>query len=208
MDVENIAETDDGETVEWLMEQASILNAQIGVTMIIYEEEQFFNRFLIVSESGIEAQYDKKHLFTLAKENEHFTAGTERVVYRYKGWNILLQICYDLRFPVFSRNKTIEEKKEYDLVVYLANWPNKRANAWKTLLQARAIENQSFCIGVNRVGDDGNQISYQGDSMIVDPWGNILLQASENKELVKNLTLKRAVLEDIEESFPVFKDAD
>ncbi len=208
MNIADLSESIDGNSVNWLRTQAKKMNTQIGATLIINEEGSHYNRFVIVSEDGIQASYDKRHLFRMAKENDYFTAGNERVVYSIKGWNILLQVCYDLRFPVFSRNKTIEGKKEYDLVVYLANWPEKRSYVWKNLLQARAIENQVYCIGVNRVGEDGNNISYTGDSMMVNPWGNIDLQMAENKESVKILTLDKSVLKDIERSFPAFKDAD
>ena len=120
----------------------------------------------------------------------------------------MLQVCYDLRFPVFSRNKTFGEGKEYDLVIYLANWPEKRNFVWKTLLLARAMENQAYCIGVNRIGVDGNNISYSGDSALIDPWGNSLCQFSQNQEMVKILTLSHQALRDISERFPAFKDAD
>lgn len=208
MNTTELAETENGATVEWMMNWAAKLDCQVGGTLIIEENKKFYNRFLIVSKSGVEARYDKRHLFRMANENDHFSTGTEKVVYQLKGWSILLQICYDLRFPVFSRNKTIGDKKEYDLVIYPANWPEKRAPIWTTLLQARAIENQVYAIGVNRVGEDGNGISYSGDSMCVDPWGNTDYQFAKSKEAVKILTLKRQVLNDIERQFPAFKDAD
>ena len=120
----------------------------------------------------------------------------------------MLQICYDLRFPVFSRNKMVDGKKDYDLCLYVANWPEKRVYAWRNLLQARAIENQSYVIGVNRIGTDGNEIPYSGDSMIVDPWGNIVLDCADHQEVVKLFTLSSETLDDIFEKFPVFLDAD
>ena len=208
MNVEEMAEAMDGPAVTWLFKWARELNCQIGASLIIKEEGQYFNRFVIVSEKGIEAHYDKRHLFRMADEHLHFTQGEERVVYQLKGWNILLQVCYDLRFPVFSRNKTIGETKEYDAVIYIANWPEKRNYAWKTLLQARAMENQVYCIGVNRVGVDGKDITYTGDSMLVDPWGLVDFQFSESEEKVKILTLNYQKIIDITERFPAFKDAD
>ena len=208
MKVEQLGETMNGISIEWLKAHAEKLDTQIGATLIINEEGKYYNRFVIVSAKGVEASYNKRHLFRMADENLHFTAGEKRVVYHLKGWNILLQVCYDLRFPVFSRNRNISGKKEYDLVLYLANWPKKRAFVWKNLLQARAIENQSYCIGVNRVGEDGNGITYQGDSMCIDPWGNVVMHLAENKESVKILTLENDRLHNIARLFPAFMDAD
>ena len=208
MNTKNMAEEINGESVSWLKDQAARLDTLIGATLIIEENKNFYNRFVVVSKDKVETYYNKRHLFRMAGENDHFTAGEERVVLEHKGWKILLQICYDLRFPVFSRNKTIDGKKEYDALIYLANWPEKRVYAWKNLLQARAIENQAYCIGVNRVGEDGNGIYYSGDSMMIDPWGKIEAHCHERIEIVKFLTLKRSVMNDIEQGFPAFKDAD
>jgi len=208
MNVHELAEEMDGNSIHWLIDRAKEFQTVIGASLIIKEEAKYYNRFVMVSENGVESYYDKRHLFRMANENDNFTAGDKRVVFRHQGWNILLQVCYDLRFPVFSRNKTIGESKEYDAVIYIANWPEKRNMVWKNLLQARAIENQSYSVGVNRVGVDGNNISYTGDSMVVDPWGNIQYQFSENIEKVKILTLKSASIEEITRMFPAFKDAD
>lgn len=208
MNAEELAEDMSGPSMNWLRVQANRLQTVIGATLIIREEDRFYNRFVLVDGEHILSTYDKRHLFRMAGENNHFTAGLERKVVELKGWKILLQVCYDLRFPVFSRNRTVNNKKEYDLMIYLANWPDKRVYAWKNLLQARAIENQVYSIGVNRVGDDGNNIYYSGDSMVTDPWGKIILHCSEAKEVVKILTLKKEVLDDIETRFPAFLDAD
>lgn len=208
MNVEQLAETMDGPSISWLKQRAEELDCQIGGSLIIEEAGHYYNRFVIVRAEGIVASYDKRHLFRMAQENEHFSPGEERVVYTLKGWNILLQVCYDLRFPVFSRNKTIGDNKEYDLMLYVANWPQKRNMVWKTLLQARAMENQAFCIGVNRVGVDGKDINYSGDSMLVDPWGSVQHQFSENVERVKILTLKYEQITNITNRFPAYKDAD
>ena len=208
MNVASMAEKMNGISVEWLVQMAKKKDCAIGATLIIEEDQNYYNRFIIVSEQGVLHQYDKRHLFRMAKENDFFTQGTERKVICYKGWNILLQVCYDLRFPVFSRNKTMGEEREYDLAIYLANWPEKRNSVWKVLLQARAIENQAYVIGVNRVGTDGNNINYSGDSMCVDPWGAIENQLAENEEVVKILTLKTQTLTNITKYFPAFKDAD
>jgi omega-amidase len=208
MNVEDMAETMEGDAVSWLCSQAKELNCQIGTSLIIKENNQYYNRFVVVSDQGVETYYNKRHLFRMADENEYFSPGQNRVIHTIKGWGILLQVCYDLRFPVFSRNRVIDGQKEYDAVVYVANWPSKRNFVWKTLLQARAMENQVYCIGVNRVGKDGNDFEYTGDSMLVDPWGNIIHQFSEKTETVKLLTLESNVISDITDRFPAFKDAD
>lgn len=208
MNVHALAEEMDGPSINWMCKWAGKLKCQIGASLIIQDSGKFYNRFVIVSAQGPETYYDKRHLFRMADEHHHFSPGKNRVLHQLKGWNILLQVCYDLRFPVFSRNKTIGDKKEYDAVIYIANWPERRRFVWKTLLLARAIENQAYCIGVNRVGVDGNDITYAGDSALVDPWGNLTEYFSENIEKVKILTLEVQILKDIAERFPAFKDAD
>lgn len=208
MKSQELAEDMSGTTIQWLKKWAYHLDCQISATLIIRESNSFFNRFLFVSKYGIEAHYDKKHLFRMAGEHDHFSPGKSRVIHTIKGWNILPQICYDLRFPVFSRNKTIGETLEYDLVIYAASWPGRRSAIWSVLLRARAIENQAFCIGINRVGQDGNGVDHSGDSAVIDPWGNYDYLATESIELVKILTLSAQKLADIKKSFPAFKDAD
>lgn len=208
MNVKVLAETINGESISWLMKWAEKLNCQVGASLIIEEAGKFYNRFVIVSGTEILSSYNKRHLFRMADEHLFFTAGTERVIHSIKGWKLFLQVCYDLRFPVFSRNKTINSKKEYDALIYIANWPEKRNYVWKTLLQARAMENQCYCLGLNRVGEDGNGFTYSGDSMLVSPWGKIDFQFSENTELVKILTLTYDQIEDITVRFPAFMDAD
>lgn len=197
-----------GPSVKWLQKWAEKLDCQIGATLIITDHKSFYNRFIFVSRVGIESYYDKRHLFRMADENNYFSAGQNRVIHTLKGWNILPQVCYDLRFPVFSRNKTIDDKLEYDLVIYLANWPQRRAPIWSVLLKARAIENQAYCIGVNRVGKDGKEIEYSGDSEVIDPWGNTEYLATESNEQVKFLTLSYQKLKEIKALFPAYKDAD
>ncbi len=202
------AEEMTGKSVQWLKKWAQYFDCQIGATLMIEEQNNVYNRFVIISKDGIETYYNKRHLFRMAGENDHFTPGSDRVIYHLNGWKILLQVCYDLRFPVFSRNKVINGQPEYDAVVYLANWPEKRSLAWSALLKARAIENQTYCIGVNRVGTDGKEITYSGDSAAIDPWGNELYIATKNKEQVKILTLDYTVLTQIRSLFPAFMDAD
>lgn len=208
MDVKNLAEDTSGTSVQWLTNQAKKWNTRICTTLIIEEENKYYNRLVIVSERGIEASYNKRHLFRMAGEHQYFESGEERVIYHLHGWRILLQVCYDLRFPVFSRSKTIEGKPEYDLAIYPANWPERRAYAWTTLLKARAIENQVFAIGVNRVGKDGNELLYSGDSAVIDPWGNDEYLATKNTEQVKILTLIADKLQQVRTAFPAYLDAD
>jgi len=211
MNVERLAEEMSGDSIQWLQKWAQKLDCQIGASLIVKDQNYYFNRFVIVSSKGIETHYDKRHLFRMATENEFFEAGKKPVIHQLKGWNIMLQVCYDLRFPVFSRNKTIRQltdKKSYDLVIYVANWPEKRSHVWNILLQARAIENQAYCIGLNRVGTDGKNISYAGDSALIDPWGNVDFMATKKVEVVKILTLSSAKLTDIATQFPAFRDAD
>ena len=208
MNTITLAEEMTGESIQWLQRWAEYFDCQVSASLMIRDQNRFYNRFIIVSKHGVEAHYDKRHLFRRANENQFYTAGEERVLHTLKGWKILLQVCYDLRFPVFSRNRTVNGEKEYDAVIYIANWPQKRRHIWLVLLQARAIENQAYCVGLNRVGEDGNGISYSGDSAVVDPWGTVEYQATGKAEEVKILTLSRQKLEEIAVSFPAFKDAD
>lgn len=208
MQSELFSETLDGPTVEWMKKWSLILDAQMIGSIIIKDNYTFYNRLLVVNNGHIEATYDKRHLFRMANENNHFSSGNSRVIHSVKGWRILLQICYDLRFPVFSRNTFANDKPEYDLSIYVANWPEKRAEVWRTLLKARAIENQSFSIGVNRIGEDGNGISHSGESTVTDPWGNCLHQSKPHHEELKLLTLTSESLVQIREIFPAYLDAD
>ncbi len=170
MQSKELAETMDGPTVHWMKDAAFEIGAVITGSMIIQEGEDFFNRLLWATPTGEIFHYDKKHLFTLAGEQKHFAPGTERITIDYMGWKICPLICYDLRFPVWSRNT-----EDYDLLLYVASWPDRRREAWQTLLKARAIENQCYTIGVNRVGEDGSKLSYAGDSTLIDFAGKSLL---------------------------------
>jgi len=208
MKTQTFYEEMDGKAIKWLKKWAKKLNCQIGGSLIIKEESNFYNRFVIVSEKGVETYYDKAHLFRMGDENHHFTKGQNRVVHQIKGWRILLQVCYDLRFPVFSRNRNINDNKEYDVMLYVANWPKIRSHIWTNLLQARAIENQAYCIGVNRVGVDGNNVEHSGDSMAVSPWGQVMYKALPNQRDIQLIHLKREVLNDIKAKFPAYLDAD
>jgi omega-amidase len=215
-----LAERMDGPTVAWMRTIATRKKIILTGSVIIEEEGKYFNRLIWMLPNGQYGYYDKRHRFAYAGENEHYSAGHKRLVASVKGWKILLLVCYDLRFPVWSRQAPQERaapgdaghpqdtrELEYDLIIYVANWPERRSHAWKTLLQARAIENQAYVIGVNRVGDDGNKIYHSGDSMIVDPLGEILYHGV-GKEEVFTLTLEREKLDAIRERFPFWKDAD
>ncbi len=171
MQPERVAQTMNGETIQWMQSLAKAKNVAITGSLIIVEEGKYYNRLVFVFPTGEIQQYDKHHLFTLAGEDGVFTAGTSKVLIEYKGWKICPLICYDLRFPVFSRNT-----KNYDLLIYVANWPKTRINAWDTLLQARAIENMSYTIGVNRLGIDDNNLEYVGHSQLTDYLGNSVIE--------------------------------
>lgn len=172
----HLAETMSGETVSWMLNVVKDKNLAICGSIIIEENTNYYNRFVFVHPNGKVETYDKRHLFSLAGEHEQYTQGTEKVIIQYKDWKICPQICYDLRFPVFSRNV-----EEYDLLIYVANWPKLRITAWNALLRARAIENMSFVVGVNRIGLDGNKHEYVGHSIVLDELGNLILDANENE---------------------------
>ena len=198
------AEPMDGETVEWMKRIAAKKKIILTGSVIIEEDRNFYNRLVWVLPNGQIGYYDKRHLFAYGDEDQHYTAGKKRLIASVKGWKINLMVCYDLRFPVWSRQ---QGDFEYDVLIYVANWPERRVHAWTTLLRARAIENQSYVIGVNRTGDDGNKIPYTGESMAVDPMGEILYHKNDEED-VFTVTLDRSHLEKTREKFPFWKDAD
>jgi predicted amidohydrolase len=199
-----LAETMDGETIAWMKKMAAEKKAIITGSIIAEETGKYFNRLIWMLPNGEFGHYDKRHLFAFAEEDKFYSPGDKRLVASVKGWKINLLICYDLRFPVWARQAG---EAEYDLLIYVANWPERRIHAWKTLLQARAIENQCYVAGVNRVGDDGNNIHYSGDSMIIDPLGEVLYQRSQ-REHIFTFTLQKERLEEVRNKFPFLKDAD
>jgi omega-amidase len=176
MNPKNVAETMQGETISWLKETAKSKNCAITGSLVIEENNNYFNRLVFVFPSGEIQTYDKRHLFTLAGEDKVYTSGTSKVIVDYKGFKICPLICYDLRFPVFSRNV-----EEYDVLIYVANWPKPRVNAWDILLKARAVENMCYTIGVNRIGTDNNNLDYVGHSQAVDFLGNYMQEPQENE---------------------------
>lgn len=203
MNVSELAETMEGETVQWMKNRSSEHQLALCGTLIIQENGQFYNRSVFVEPSGEIHFYDKRHLFTMGNEESHFKKGTERLIVQYKGWRICPLICYDLRFPVWSRNRN-----EYDLLVYSANWPNARNDVWNTLLKARAIENQCYVVGVNRIGKDGNGIDYSGDSQVLNSKGEHLAKSLYNAEQVLIASLSFQKMADFRSKFPVLNDAD
>ncbi|MFE3867592.1 amidohydrolase [Flavobacterium sp. LS2P90] len=174
----NVAETMQGETITWLKALAKSKKSAITGSLVIEENNNFYNRMVFVFPSGEIQCYDKKHLFTLAGEDKVYTSGTQKVIINYLDWKICLQVCYDLRFPVFSRNS-----EDYDLLIYVASWPKTRINAWDALLKARAIENMSYVIGVNRTGEDDNGYQYTGHSQVVDCLGEYLFEPTESEAI-------------------------
>ena len=207
---EHLAEPMEGPTVGWMRGIAARRRVILTGSVIIEEEGKYYNRLIWMLPNGEYGCYDKRHRFAFAGEDDHYTAGNSRLIGSVKGWRILLLVCYDLRFPVWSRQTPAEPgdaDQEYDCIVYVANWPERRSLAWKTLLQARAIENQSYVIGVNRVGNDGNNIAHSGDSMIIDPLGEILYHG-HGKEEVFTYTLEKDRLSQTRQKFPFWRDAD
>lgn len=203
MEAEKLAEMMNLKTFKWLKQMASQTKAVILGSYIVKENEQYFNRLVWMQPNGEFDIYDKRHLFRMANEHHTFTGGTQKIVKDIKGWKIMPLICYDLRFPVWSRNVNLE----YDVLIYIANWPKVRNTAWRSLLQARAIENLSYSIGVNRVGKDGNDIAYSGDSAVVDFKGNYLFE-EKDIEIIKTVELSKENLLKYRKKFPAQLDAD
>lgn len=204
MNVNSLAEEMEGNAMRWLSGIAKRYKAAVCTSLIIQENRQFYNRLVFMQEDGSFVFYDKRKLFGLAKEDQIFSAGASTVIVSYKSWNILLQVCYDLRFPSIQRNKVVDGDYDYDLLLNVANWPEKRSLHWKTLLRARAIENQAYVVGVNRVGE-GNNLTYSGDSAAITPLGETLLEITQ-EERISTLTLSSKYLAEIREKLPFLKD--
>ena len=239
MQPEKLAEKMDGGTVNWMKKLSAERKIVLTGSLIIEEDVNYYNRLVWMLPNGQYGFYDKRHLFAYGQEDQHYSPGTKRLIASVKGWKINLQVCYDLRFPVWSRQtpsassladlvaseleardfpvappqeaaaSTVapDLEPEYDVLVYVANWPERRNHAWKTLLQARAIENQCYVVGVNRVGDDGNGIYHSGDSMIVDALGSVV-NTKTHEEDIFTITLQKEPLEEIRNKLPFLKDAD
>lgn len=197
---------EDNPAVRWLKQLAADKNAALYTSLMVQEEDQHFNRGVFVEPNGKVTTYDKRKTFGLAKEDEYFASGSSTTIVSYRNWNFNLQICYDLRFPEIARNKISNQSPLYDVLLYVANWPQKRSLHWKTLLRARAIENQCFVIGVNRVGTDGNGFEYSGDSRLIDALGQEDL-LEEGSEIIRSFVMKRSELNSIREKLPFLKDS-
>ena len=198
-----VAETMEGETLNWLRSKAKQRQALIMGSLVISENNKFYNRMVCVEPSGTITTYDKRHTFTLAGEHKVYTAGTEKVILNYKDWKICPLVCYDLRFPVWARNT-----ENYDLLIYVANWPKVRISAWDALLKARAIENMTYCIGVNRVGLDGNKHQYCGHSVAYDVLGNRMDNLPDNKEATEIVILDKGAITKYREKLNFLNDRD
>ena len=231
MESSKLAEKMDGKTVNWMKKQAKKSNAVITGSLIIEEKGRFFNRLIWAQPDEKIYTYDKRHLFRMADEDKYFTAGEQRLIIEWKGWKICPLICYDLRFPVWSRNvkfkvqnskfevnshknrsydepETLNFEPFYDCLIYIANWPEARKEPWSKLLEARAIENQVYVVGVNRVGVDGKEISYSGNSVVINPKGNLISNIKPQLNEIATIELNKQELENFREKFPVGLDAD
>lgn len=197
-----VAETMEGETMAWLKDLAKKKTCAITGSIVIKENDNFYNRMVFVFPSGEVQYYNKRHLFTLAGEDKIYTKGSEKAIVNYNNWNICLQICYDLRFPVFARNV-----ENYDLLLYVANWPKPRINAWDALLKARAIENMCYTIGVNRIGEDANKLEYPGHSKVIDYLGNTIVDC-DNELGVFIFELDKNNQQEAREKFNFLSDKD
>jgi omega-amidase len=219
MATERLAEPMDGKAVRWMADMALKYRCILTGSLIIEEDRKYYNRMLWVQPEGTIGYYDKRHLFANAHEDKHYTRGETRLIAQVNGWRINLQVCYDLRFPVWSRNHRVqpvsppnaigaeEQGNEYDVLLYAANWPEQRSLAWKTLLQARAIENQCYVAGVNRVGRDAKNNNYTGDSSVFGPLGEKIWQQA-NEVACHTVTLEKEVLRKVRTDLPFLNDAD
>ncbi|MCM8570972.1 amidohydrolase [Gramella jeungdoensis] len=203
MNAEKLAEPTEAETLKWLKEKAKSKDAAITGSVIITENGNYYNRLFFVFPDGSYKLYDKRHTFTLAKEDETYTAGKERLIVEYKDWKICPLVCYDLRFPVWARNTV-----DYDLLIYVANWPEKRVKAWDALLKARAIENMCYCIGLNRTGEDGDGYIYNGHSAAYDVLGDELTELNREDEFTAEISLDKESLYETRKKLKFLQDRD
>jgi predicted amidohydrolase len=208
MEPANLAEHMDGMGMRWLAVQAKAAGCIITGSIIIVENAEYYNRLIWMQPDGKYETYDKRHLFRMGNEHKRFKHGNKRLIVELNGWKIMPLVCYDLRFPVWSKNSLVEGKYAYDFLIYIANWPSIRSHAFRSLLMARAIENQVFLAGVNRIGEDGNGIAHSGESAIIDFKGNYLAKGQKDKEYISTVTLSRQALEDQRQQFAVGLDWD
>ena len=203
MQPEKWAEETNGKSLKQMQAWATSKNSAIYGSFIVEENKSYYNRAYFVFPDGSFEYYDKRHLFRMAKEEMHYSSGERRVIVEYKGWKILLQICYDLRFPVWSRNNL-----NYDLAIYVANWPERRSMPWQILLKSRAIENLSYIVGVNRIGKDGNGIKHSGDSALINYKGEEISHIKANRQMSETIVLDKKALNTFRDKFPAHLDAD
>ncbi len=203
MNVGPLAESMNGKTMQWMEAVAKKYDCVVTGSLIITENNKFYNRLIWMRNNGTFEYYDKRHLFALGKEHQTYTAGKKRLIVELKGWKICPVICYDLRFPVFLRNKDAV----YDLLLVVANWPEKRSLHWRTLIPARAVENQSYIVAVNRVGHDGNEVYHSGDSNCIDPNGNVVYYKRDEED-VYTFTINAEELIKVRNAMPFLADAD
>lgn len=203
MKAEQLAETPQGKTFQWMQQMAAEREAAVCGSLITEDQGLYYNRLYFVEPSGDFTTYDKHHLFTLAGEEKVYSPGQKKVSVNYRGWRINLQVCYDLRFPVWCRND-----EEFDLQLFVANWPERRSYAWRQLLRARAIENVTYVAGLNRVGPDGNQVDHSGDSALIDPLGEAVAEAEAGREMLFSAEASKENLAKIRKRFAFLKDRD
>ena len=205
MNATSNAENMNGKAVQWMRKTAKKRNCSIVGSLIIKEDKHFYNRLVWMLPDGQYTTYNKRHLFRMAKEQQTYTAGDEKIIVELNGWKICPLICYDLRFPVWSRNQS---SMQFDILLYVANWPERRSYPWKQLLIARAIENQCYVVGVNRIGNDGNCVYHSGDSMTLNPKGEIIGKIKPHEESIETVSLSFSTLEEYRKLFPVALDGD
>jgi len=203
MNAEKLAEAMDGKTIQWMYKTAKEYNCVVTGSLIVKDNNKYYNRLIWMRPDGTYQHYDKRHLFALGKEHETYTAGSKKLIVELKGWKICPMICYDLRFPVWMRNVDAE----YDLMIVVANWPERRALHWRTLIPARAVENQSYVIGVNRVGHDGNEVYHSGDSTCIDPNGNVVYYKRDEEDVYTFTIIGDEVVK-ARRALPFLKDED
>jgi len=206
--VKKCAESMDGPAIAFLRERSAGKNCMIMASVLIEEGGYYFNRLICMRPDGLFSQYDKRHLFRLSNEYKIMKGGREKIIVNWKGWNILPLVCYDLRFPVWSKNTWQNGKYEYDILVYVANWPASRSSVWKSLLHARAIENLSYVIGVNRIGEDGCKTAHKGNSLIIGLEGRVLCSSEEGMPAIMQYTLSHQRLFEFRETYPFAADWD
>ena len=210
MKPELFAEPMDGQAVQWMKKLSAENRLILTGSLIIEEAGKYFNRLIWMMPNGELGYYDKRHLFAYAGEDKHYARGNKRLITSVKGWKLNMQVCYDLRFPAWSRQSPSpagDGNYEYDVLIYVANWPERRSHAWKTLLCARAIENQCYVVAVNRVGMDGNDIYHSGNSIVIDPLGEVLYHMADDEDIF-TITLEKERLDEVRTRFPFQKDAD